>query len=65
MDDYLINFTVNLNPNGASGSTWPQYSNASPNVYTFTDTAAPAVIQDTFRADGFSALATLSSKYPS
>ncbi|KAF5319660.1 hypothetical protein D9619_008647 [Psilocybe cf. subviscida] len=65
MDDYIINFTVNLNPNGASGNVWPQYSNASPNVYTFTDTAGPAVIPDKFRTDGFSALITLSSKYPS
>ncbi|KJA17322.1 hypothetical protein HYPSUDRAFT_46517 [Hypholoma sublateritium FD-334 SS-4] len=65
LTDYLINFVVALDPNSPSApGIWPQYTTAAPNLYTFTDTAAPSVTNDTYRADAISNLLALSTSYP-
>ena len=44
MADYLINFVNNLNPNGKTGISWPQYSVSSPKLLTFLDGLTPLTI---------------------
>jgi len=62
---YLVQFANNLNPNGdANLLTWPQYTMSSPHLMTFLDGSTPlAITQDTYRADGFTYLTSLSLKY--
>jgi len=64
MDDYLIRFTTTLNPNNGTGVVWPQYTPASPQLYTFPNLGSPSVIIDNYRANGLSVLAELGLKYP-
>ncbi|THV04430.1 alpha/beta-hydrolase [Dendrothele bispora CBS 962.96] len=52
MADYLIRFTTNLDPNGNTGISWPQYSQASPTLLTFIDGLIPQILtQDNYRVD--------------
>ena len=37
MTDYLVNFVNNLDPNGKTGISWPQYSVASPRLLACQD----------------------------
>ena len=65
MTDYLINFVNNLDPNGATGIAWPQYSVASPKLMTFLDGLTPLKITtDDYRVAAIEEMTTLSLKYP-
>jgi hypothetical protein len=64
MTNYLINFAVNLDPNGQSLLHWPQYSVAAPTLLTFLDgLPTDGTEQDTFRANGFEVLTNLSLQF--
>ncbi|KAF5328571.1 hypothetical protein D9758_017735 [Tetrapyrgos nigripes] len=52
MADYIIRFTANLDPNGNTGISWPQYSQANPTLLTFNDGVVPqSLSKDDFRVD--------------
>ncbi|THU87322.1 carotenoid ester lipase precursor [Dendrothele bispora CBS 962.96] len=52
MADYLIRFATNLDPNGNTGISWPQYSQVSPTLLTFIDGLIPQILtQDNYRVD--------------
>ena len=66
LTDYLIRFATNLDPNGATGISWPQYSVDSPQLLTLLDGSVPLnITDDTFRAEGFAYLTELSLQAPS
>ena len=65
MADYLINFVNNLNPNGKTGISWPQYSVSSPKLLTFLDGLTPLTItNDDYRVDAMNEMTALSLKFP-
>ena len=65
MTDYLVNFVNNLDPNGATGIEWPQYSVESPQMLTFLDGLTPLKITtDDYRVAAIEEMTTLSLKYP-
>ena len=67
LQDYLINFAYNLNPNGHTVPEWPQYEVASKMLLTFVDGAAPnatEITEDTYRAEALAGLTAISLKYP-
>ncbi|KAI0629975.1 carotenoid ester lipase precursor [Trametes polyzona] len=65
MADYVINFVNNLNPNGKTVLSWPQYSTSSPQLLTFLDGIKPlAITQDDFRKDAMKLMSELSLKFP-
>ncbi|KAF7976786.1 hypothetical protein HWV62_5628 [Athelia sp. TMB] len=67
LQDYLINFANNLNPNGHTVPEWPQYEATSRKLLTFVDGAAfnaTTISQDTYRADALTGLTAISLKYP-
>ncbi|KAF7976789.1 hypothetical protein HWV62_5634 [Athelia sp. TMB] len=67
LQDYLINFAYNLNPNGRTVPAWPQYEVASKKLLTFVDGAAPnatEITEDTYRAEALAGLTAISLKYP-
>ena len=65
MTDYLINFVNHLDPNGLTGSSWPRYTLASPQLLTFQDGITPlAITEDDFRRDGIELLSNLSLEFP-
>lgn len=63
--DYLINFVNNLDPNGQSLLTWPQYSTDSPQLLTMFD-GVPAleITEDTYRIEGMNILTNISLQFP-
>ncbi|EGN97919.1 hypothetical protein SERLA73DRAFT_109200 [Serpula lacrymans var. lacrymans S7.3] len=65
MTDYLINFVTNLDPNGATGISWPQYTTAAPNLMTFMD-GLPSleITQDTYREAAMTYLTNVTLQYP-
>ncbi|KAK7688643.1 hypothetical protein QCA50_008181 [Cerrena zonata] len=65
MADFLIHFVNYLDPNGASGSTWPKYTTSSPQLMTFVDGATPRKITtDNFRADAMAFVQELALDNP-
>jgi len=61
MTDYLIRFVANLDPNGNTGISWPQY----PNMMTFLDGFIPQIItQDYYRYDPIAYMINLTLSYP-
>ncbi|OJT12974.1 Lipase 4 [Trametes pubescens] len=65
MADYLINFVNNLDPNGKTVLSWPQYSTSAPKLLTFQDGLVPlAITQDDFRVDAMNFMTELSLKFP-
>ncbi|KAF8893681.1 carotenoid ester lipase precursor [Gymnopilus junonius] len=66
IDDYVINFAVNHNPNTGNGIPWPEYTIESPQAYTFPPTRndPPVVALDDYRKDAFAYLTNISLKYP-
>ncbi|KAF5331454.1 hypothetical protein D9758_016341 [Tetrapyrgos nigripes] len=50
--DILIRFTANLDPNGNTRISWPQYSQANPTLLTFNGRLVPQSLnKDDFRVD--------------
>ncbi|PPR05606.1 hypothetical protein CVT26_009127 [Gymnopilus dilepis] len=69
LDDYLIQFIYNLDPNLNNASpAWPQYTNSSPVLYTFPDfdlgKPSPEISNDTYRQEPMAYLMNLSLSYP-
>ncbi|KAJ3506803.1 hypothetical protein NMY22_g17130 [Coprinellus aureogranulatus] len=66
LNDYVIYFAYNLDPNTGSDPQWPQYAIDSPQLYTFPDLASRdnEITQDTFRKQPISILTNLSLEYP-
>ena len=65
MTDYLVNFVNNLDPNGATGISWPQYSLDSRELLTFQDGLIPLTItRDDYRVDGVNVITDLALKFP-
>lgn len=68
MTDYLVQFVIHGDPNGAGGNliNWPRYDNQTRQQLTFVgDIGAPLVIEsDTYRVDGFDKLTELSLRFP-
>ncbi|KIM47453.1 hypothetical protein M413DRAFT_439116 [Hebeloma cylindrosporum] len=64
LDDYVIRFAVNHDPNNGTGVVWPQYTKASPRRYTFPPTGSPTIELDTQRAAQMAYLTNLSLTYP-
>jgi acetylcholinesterase len=62
--DYLIHFVTHLDPNGGSSPSWPQYTNASPQLMTLLDPNGTGITEDTYRADALDYLTELSLAYP-
>ncbi|OSC98005.1 carotenoid ester lipase precursor [Trametes coccinea BRFM310] len=63
--DYLINFATNLNPNGKTVASWPQYTTSSPKLLTFLDGITPVTItNDDYRVDAMNLLTELSLQFP-
>ncbi|PPR05604.1 hypothetical protein CVT26_009125 [Gymnopilus dilepis] len=64
VNDNLIHFVSDLDPNTGSGVHWPLYTTHSPNLYTFPAKGSPLITQDTFRADAINYLNNLSLAAP-
>ncbi|KAF8893671.1 carotenoid ester lipase precursor [Gymnopilus junonius] len=64
VNDNLIHFVSDLDPNTSVGVHWPQYTTRSPNLYTFPANGPPLITQDTFRADGINYLNNLALVAP-
>ena len=65
MTDYLVNFVNNLDPNGATGISWPQYSLDSRELLTFQDGLIPLTITKAdYRVDGVNVISDLALKFP-
>lgn len=67
LEDYLIYFVTNLNPNIGRGPEWPQYDNSSKQLYAFTnddDNTGLEIITDDYRVPQMEYLTSLSLEYP-
>lgn len=65
MTDYLVRFVANLDPNGNTGISWPQYTTAAPNMMTFLDGSIPLEItQDMYRKDAIAFMINLTLANP-
>ncbi|KAI0365312.1 carotenoid ester lipase precursor [Pilatotrama ljubarskyi] len=63
--DYLINFANNLDPNGKTVPSWPQYSTSSPKLLTFLDGLDPmSITQDDFRVEAMNVMTKLALDHP-
>ncbi|KAI0314400.1 Alpha/Beta hydrolase protein [Amylostereum chailletii] len=66
MTDYLVRFATSLDPNGATGIHWPQYTNTSPQLLTFLDgNESLAITDDTYRQEALQFVIDLSVSAPS
>ncbi|KAF8167302.1 alpha beta-hydrolase [Crassisporium funariophilum] len=65
LDDYLVRFAYNLDPNNGSGTTWPEYTAGSPQLYTFPTLGRdPDITNDTYREGPMQTLMNLSLAHP-
>ena len=67
MDDYVVRFAVNHDPNNGTESKWPEYTKASPQRYIFPPLVTggkPNVGLDTQRVEQMAFLTNLSLYYP-
>jgi len=65
LTDYLINFVVDLDPNGSGQPKWPKYTTSNPQALTFLDGDVPvAITQDTFRQEEIDFVAEMSLVHP-
>ncbi|KAJ7628831.1 carotenoid ester lipase precursor [Roridomyces roridus] len=63
--DSVINFAVNLNPNGHTLPNWPQWTTKTPNMLQLLDgLIATTITQDTYRAAGMQFLANITLEFP-
>ncbi|KAJ7755296.1 carotenoid ester lipase precursor [Mycena maculata] len=64
--DYLINFAMNLNPNGRAVPNWPTYTTETPNMMMFLDSffIPTTIINDTYRAAAMQFLANITLEFP-
>ncbi|KAF9042864.1 alpha/beta-hydrolase, partial [Hymenopellis radicata] len=70
MQDYLIHFVTDLDPNGngnetTGGITWPKYTKEEPKMLSFNDARPKLTItEDTFREPQMNAINEISLEYP-
>jgi len=65
LTDYLVNFVVDLDPNGLGQPQWPKYTTSNPQALTFLDGDVPVTItQDTFRQEEIYLAAEMSLAHP-
>ncbi|KAH7906741.1 Alpha/Beta hydrolase protein [Hygrophoropsis aurantiaca] len=65
MTDYLVRFVTNLQPDGSTGISWPQYTTEAPNMLTFLDGLIPLEItQDTYRMEAIAYITNVTLTYP-
>lgn len=65
LQDYIINFGYNLDPNGPTVPKWARYTTAVPTMLTLLDgTPAIGVINDTYRAAAIEGVTAIGLKYP-
>ncbi|KAF7976505.1 hypothetical protein HWV62_6309 [Athelia sp. TMB] len=65
LQDYVINFAYNLDPNGPTVPKWPRYTLASPKLLTLLDGTTPITItEDTYRIEAMAGVTTIGLKYP-
>jgi len=66
LQDYLIHFVNDLNPNtGSDLPNWPQYSTSSKQLLTLLDGLIPIITStDNFREDAINLLTQLSQEFP-
>ncbi|KDR85818.1 hypothetical protein GALMADRAFT_84978 [Galerina marginata CBS 339.88] len=65
LDDYLVRFVNNLDPNNGTGIAWPEYTSESPSLYTFPTLGRdPELSDDTYREAPIQYLMNLSLAYP-
>ena len=65
LTSYLVHFVNNLNPNGKTGISWPQYSVSIPKLLTFLDGLTPLTItNDDYRVDAMKHIIKLSIENP-
>jgi carboxylesterase type B len=66
LQDYIIHFTNELDPNGLSAFRWPQYTTNNPNQLIFSDSLPQqSVEKDTYRQSQMDFLTHLSLNVPS
>ncbi|KIM47457.1 hypothetical protein M413DRAFT_62494 [Hebeloma cylindrosporum] len=68
LDDYLVRFTNSLDPNNYTNTSivvWPEYTTASPQLYTFPRRDVPPnITMDDYRLEPMRFLMNLSLAYP-
>ncbi|KAI0036275.1 carotenoid ester lipase precursor [Vararia minispora EC-137] len=65
LTDYLVRFVARLDPNGATGITWPAYTPAAPSLLTLLDGVTPLTLSnDTFRLEGMQAIVEAELAHP-
>ncbi|KAF7783931.1 CAZyme family CE10 [Agaricus bisporus var. burnettii] len=67
LNDYLIRFVNNLDPNNGTGPDWPKYDNSSKQIYWFTsdnDNTGVEISTDDYRVPQMEYLTNLSLAYP-
>lgn len=64
LNDYLVRFAYNLDPNNGTGIDWPEYTVDSPVLYLFPREGEPELANDTYREDPMRLLMNLSLEYP-
>ncbi|KAF9041954.1 carotenoid ester lipase precursor [Hymenopellis radicata] len=57
LQDYLIRFVANLDPNGDTGITWPKWTTDSPQLLSFNDgPVSQNITDDTYRKEAIETL---------
>ncbi|KAF9049529.1 carotenoid ester lipase precursor [Hymenopellis radicata] len=57
LQDYIIRFVANLDPNGDTGITWPKWTIESPQLLSFNDGPVPqSITDDTYRKEAIETL---------
>lgn len=67
LDDYLVRFVTNLDPNNGTEPSWPKYDNSSKQILWFThddDDTGVQVSTDDYRVPQLMYLTNLSLAYP-
>jgi len=67
LDDYLVRFVTNLDPDNGTEPSWPKYDNSSKQILWFThddDDTGVQVSTDDYRVPQMAYLTDLSLAYP-
>ncbi|KAF8162761.1 carotenoid ester lipase precursor [Crassisporium funariophilum] len=66
LDDYVVRFATNLDPNNGTGVDWLPYTTQSPQIYLIPDSDLnkPLMVLDTYRDAPMKYLTNLSLAYP-
>ncbi len=65
LQDYIVRFVANLDPNGDTGITWPKWTTDSPKLLSFNDDSVPQnITEDTYREEAIDTLNAILLQYP-